>query len=210
MSCLRLVFVSVVGYLCGSIPTGLIVGRLYRGIDVREYGSSSTGATNVLRTLGPVPSLFVAVADFLKGLIAVLLIQRFYRHQSWAHALAAFGAAVGHDWPLFAGFRGGKGVLTSLGGLATLHLPTTYTVVGVALTVLWRTRYVSLASLSGALAAPLILVVATCRQSVPAAYAVYAVVVAVLIVLRHRLNISHLLAGTERRLGERVNLQSNT
>ena len=86
----------------GAIPTGLLVGRLYGGIDVRNYGSRSTGATNVLRTLGPGASVCVAAADFLKGLLAVLLIRQLYPQQHWTHGLAAFSAAVGHNWPLFA------------------------------------------------------------------------------------------------------------
>ena len=199
---LRLLITASVGYLLGAIPTGLLVGRLYRGIDVRDYGSSSTGATNVLRTLGPVASACVALADFLKGLLAVQLIRQLYPEQRWTHALAAFAAAVGHDWPLFAGFRGGKGVLTSLGGVMPLHRPTAYAVVGLGVVVLWRTRLASLASLIGTSVAPVILVTTALRRNLPAAYAAYGVGGAALIVLRHRENIARLLAGTERRLGE--------
>ncbi len=200
----RLLVTASLTYLLGAIPTGLLVGRLYGGIDVRNYGSRSTGATNVLRTLGPGASVCVAAADFLKGLLAVLLIRQLYPQQHWTHGLAAFSAAVGHNWPLFAGFRGGKGVLTALGGLTLLHPPTTYVVFGVGAVVLWRTRYASLASLSGALVATVGLVSAALRQNVPAAYVASGIGSAALLVLRHRENISRLLAGTERRLGERM------
>ncbi len=206
----RFVVTASLTYVLGAIPTGLLVGRLYGGIDVRNYGSRSTGATNVLRTLGPGASLCVAAADFLKGLLAVLLIRQLYPQQRWMHGLAAFSAAVGHNWPLFAGFRGGKGVLTSLGGLILLHPPTTCAVVGVGVLVLWRTRYASLASLSGAIVAVVSLVGAALRRNVPTAYAVWGLASAALVVLRHHENISRLLAGTERRLGERAASPSDT
>ena len=200
----RFLVTAFLTYVLGSIPTGLLVGRLYGGIDVRNYGSRSTGATNVLRTLGPGASACVAAADFLKGFLAVLLIRQLYPQQRWTHGLAAFSASVGHNWPLFAGFRGGKGVLTSLGGLALLHPPTAYVASGVGVTVIWRTRYVSLASLCGALAVPVTLGSAALRRNVSAAYVAGGVGSATLVVLRHRENISRLLAGTERRFGERV------
>ncbi len=200
----RFVVTTSLAYVLGAIPTGLLVGRLYGGIDVRNYGSRSTGATNVLRTLGPGASACVAAADLLKGFLAVLLIRQFFPQQRWTHGLAAFAAAVGHNWPLFAGFRGGKGVLTSLGALLPLHPPTTGLVFGVGAVVLWRTRYASLASLSGAAVAVVTLGGAALRRNIPAAYVVSGLGSAVLLVLRHHENISRLLAGTERRLGERV------
>ena len=200
----RFVVTTSLAYVFGAIPTGLLVGRLYGGIDVRNYGSRSTGATNVLRTLGPGASACVAAADLLKGFLAVLLIRQLFPQQRWTHGLAAFAAAVGHNWPLFAGFRGGKGVLTSLGALLPLHPPTTGLVFGVGVVVLWRTRYASLASLSGAVVAVVTLVGAALSRNVPGAYAASGIGSAVLLVLRHHENISRLLAGKERRLGERV------
>ncbi len=200
----QFVVTTSLAYVFGAIPTGLLVGRLYGGIDVRNYGSRSTGATNVLRTLGPGASAFVAAADLLKGLLAVLLIRQLFPQQRWTHGLAAFAVAVGHNWPLFAGFRGGKGVLTSLGGLIPLHPPTSGVVFGIGSIILWRTRYASLASLSGAVIAAVALVSAALSRNVPVAYAASGIGSAVLLVLRHHENIARLLAGTERRLGERV------
>ena len=206
----RLLVTALFAYVLGAIPTGLLVGRLFGGIDVRNYGSRSTGATNVLRTLGPGASACVAAADFLKGSVAVLLIRQLYPQQHWTHGLAAVLVAVGHSWPVFAGFRGGKGVLTSLGGLIPLYPQAMACVIGVGVPVLWRTRYASLASLSGALITAVALVSGGVRRSIPTAYVVCGSASVALVVLRHRENIARLLAGTERRLGERVDSPPDT
>src|SRR5688572_27185419 len=115
--------VGVSAYLLGSIPSGLWIGRLVFGIDPREYGSRRTGATNVLRTMGTKAALAVLVLDVAKGVAAVALARALMPYEPWGHVLAAFSAAAGHNWPLFSGFRGGKGVIVSATGVGMLYWP---------------------------------------------------------------------------------------
>src|SRR5688500_4838381 len=105
---MEIVIAAVCGYLLGSIPVGLIAGKLMRGVDVREYGSGKTGFTNTLRVLGLRKSLFVFAGDFGKGLLAALL-PLLYTDDPWARAAGGVTVVIGHVWPVFAGFRGGRG-----------------------------------------------------------------------------------------------------
>ena len=205
----RLLLTSGIGYLLGAIPTGLLVGRLYGGVDVRDFGSRSTGATNVLRTVGPGASAIVVCGDLAKGALAVLIARRLFPHHALTHALAALAVAIGHDWPVFARFHGGKGVLTSLGALGSLYFPATIPVVGIGAAVLWRTRYASLGSLVGTLVAPIVLTWSAMRRRVPRPYLIFGISGAALVVIRHHENIARLLNGTERRLGETAPAAAN-
>src|ERR1035437_9388114 len=114
--------VVVVSYLLGAFPSGLVVGKAWRGIDLRDFGSGKTGATNALRTLGPGAACLVVVLDVGKGLLAIL-ITHLVVGQPAAMALAGLAAAVGHNWPVYAGFRGGRGVLVSYSIFCVLCWP---------------------------------------------------------------------------------------
>ncbi len=188
---------GVGGYLLGSIPTGYWVGRWWGGIDIRTQGSGSTGATNVLRTVGVVPALLVLLVDVLKGAAAVgwgsLL------GSPWWVVLAAFLAVVGHSRSCWLGFRGGKSVATSLGILLAMAWPVALASLGVWLLGMALTRIVSLSSLLAAVAAPLVM----WGTEQPFPYLVFAVVGAVYVVVSHRRNIERLLAGSEPRLGQK-------
>jgi glycerol-3-phosphate acyltransferase PlsY len=196
------------GYLLGAIPVGLVVGRLAGGVDLRDVGSRRTGATNALRALGPGWAVAVLLLDIGKGLAAVLLARLLYQagppgSPEWVEAAAALAAVVGHNWSVFIGFRGGRGVATTGGGLLALAPLALAMVVPLMLVVLWRTRYVSAASLVGAVAAvPATAVLALVGAGGWAAVG-YALAAGAIVVASHADNIARLRAGTERRIGEK-------
>ena len=197
---------AVIGYLLGSIPSGLLIGRLFFGIDVREYGSRRTGATNVLRTLGPKAAVAAVGMDLAKGAAAVALARWLLPGEPWAHAAAALLAAIGHNWPVFVGFRGGRGVLVSMAAVGVLHPPVLLLLLYFGALAIWLTRYVSLASILGSALAPAFFLLFYLRGDVPLAYLLYSVAGALLIIVAHKDNIERLRAGTEARLGQRVGI----
>ena len=190
--------VAVGSYLLGSIPTGYLFVRLAGRKDIRDFGSRSTGATNVLRVGGWKKALPVAVVDVLKGFLAVFLAARITADPAFAAACGLI-AVVGHCFPVWIGFRGGKGVATALGAFAAMSPAACAASAGLFLLVVGLTRFVSLGSLLAALAFPAIVL----ARGGPGAAAGVGLAVAALVVLRHRGNIARLRAGTERRLGER-------
>ena len=198
---MEIAFAVVCGYVIGAIPVGLLIGRLSDGLDVREYGSGKTGFTNSLRVLGFRRSLPVFLGDFGKGLAATLL-PLIYTDDPWARAGAALAAVAGHVWPLFAGFRGGRGVLTGAGALTALSPLAVLAVLPPAGLLLFTTRYVSAASISSAALAGLLFIVLAAVDLHPWAFAAAAVAGGALIVVLHHDNIARLRAGTERRIGE--------
>lgn len=198
----------LVGYLLGAIPFGLLAGRLIRGIDIREYGSHRTGATNALRTLGTGPAGIVFVGDIGKGLAAVL-IARFLipadtvTAHEWAAAAAGIAAIAGHNWSVFIRFTGGRGVSTSTGALGGMAPWALLVMAPVVVVVIWRWRYVSLGSVSGAVLAPVVVgVLALAGVSNVQAF-VYALVAGTIVTAAHADNIGRLRAGTERKIGQK-------
>jgi glycerol-3-phosphate acyltransferase PlsY len=189
-------------FLAGAIPWGYLAGRLAGNIDLRTVGSGGTGATNVLRTLGPAASAVVLVLDVLKGLIPVLLARAWGLDPVWVGACAV-AAVAGHCWSPFIGFKGGKGVATGAGAAAAL-LPQVLIALPVMALIVWSTRYVSLGSLAAAASAALLalLFASTGQLAWPSALAIVAI--AAVIFVRHEGNIRRLLSGTERRIGERA------
>jgi glycerol-3-phosphate acyltransferase PlsY len=192
---------AISGYLIGSIPIGLIVGRIMGGVDVRDYGSGKTGFTNSLRVLGLRRSVPVFLGDLAKGAIAASL-PLVYSDDPWARAAGGFAAVVGHVWPVFAGFRGGRGVLTGAGVLLALSPIAALLVVPLAGLVLYLTRIVSITSISGAAFAGAIFCAAAAAGQTPWAYAAAAVAGATLVIAVHHDNIGRIRAGTEPRLGQ--------
>jgi glycerol-3-phosphate acyltransferase PlsY len=195
------VLLIVVGYGLGSIPTGLLIARWHKGVDIRQHGSGNIGMTNVLRAVGKGAAALTLVGDLVKGLLPVLLA-RAWLTSPWAIGLVGLAAVVGHVYPLFAGFQGGKGVATTLGVFIPL-LPGPLLlafVVWVACVAI--RRQVSFGSLAAASALPIIALL----WGAPAPYIVYAFLAAALIWSRHRENIERLLAGTEPTIGQRVKL----
>ncbi len=186
------------GYLLGSIPTGYWVGRWWGGIDIRQQGSGSTGATNVLRTLGKGPALLVLLVDTAKGAAAVALGSAL--GSPWWVVVAAFGAVVGHSRSCWLGFRGGKSVATSLGILLAMAWPVALATFGVWLLGIALTRIVSFSSILAAVAAPLLM----WALGQPLPYGLFALVGGVYVIAAHRRNIERLLAGSEPRLGQKL------
>jgi glycerol-3-phosphate acyltransferase PlsY len=191
---------AAIGYLLGSIPFGLVVGYLWLGRDIRASGSGKTGTTNVLRTAGKIPAGLVMLADIAKGAVPAL-IGRFVFDDEWVAATGAGAAVVGHVWPVFAGFRGGRGVATAFGGILGLSplLALVFPLIGLALII--PTRYVSLMSVVGTPLSALVILVAAAAGWTSPAYAVYAAFAVAMIEFTHIPNIRRLLAGTEPRIG---------
>ena len=194
----------VVAYVLGSIPSGVWIGRVVFGIDPRNYGSRSTGMTNVLRTMGKKAAAAVLFLDLAKGAIAVGAARWLLPEEYWAHVLAAFAAAAGHNWPIFSGFRGGKGVVVSGVAIGVLYWPILATIIPVGIVTVALTRYVSVGSMAGALTTAALGVAAYVTQQIPLAYLFYFVVASALVLWTHRPNIARLMAGTENKLGHRV------
>jgi acyl phosphate:glycerol-3-phosphate acyltransferase len=192
------------GYLVGSIPTGLWVGHLVAGVDVRTVGSHRTGATNVQRSLGTAAGLAVLVLDFGKGFVPVVAV-RMITGDDYLAAVAGVAAVVGHDWPLLAGFRGGRGVATAAGALAPLApLALGLTFLCLVITVA-LTRYVSLGSIvAGTLAAIVVVLLRGRVGSQVDAALIVALVAGVLILFKHADNLHRLLRGCESKLGHRA------
>lgn len=204
---LWLFFITILGYLLGSIPGGYIVGKLVKGVDVRKYGSGNIGTTNVLRVLGKKYALFVFLIDFGKGAASVLIASLFpYGNLSpLVRSLTGMACITGHNWPLFLRFKGGKGVATSAGVFLILTpLPFIFSFLTMVV-VVGLTRYVSLGSMISAALLPLYIGIFMKEEGV--FYIFLGVAVALLVVFRHRSNIKRLLAGKESKLGERIKIR---
>lgn len=215
-------FVGVMAYLLGSIPTGYWAGKLLRGIDIREHGSRSTGATNVLRTLGKGPALAVFLIDVLKGVMAIALTRWLYAQpsmavavpsgvelQSWAPwmvTLAGLMAIVGHSKSMWIGFKGGKSAATGLGVLFAMSWLAGLSAAAVFLLVLAVSRIVSLGSILTAVSAPIWMLLF--QQPLP--YVLLALAGGLYVVITHRANIQRLRAGTEPKVGQRHQEQSQS
>ncbi len=209
--------VLIVGYLLGSIPFGLLISRRMAKVDLREHGSGKIGATNVLRTAGKKAAALVMLFDALKGVLAVVFAGLLFKgghavvvgSSLWwmirsAQVAAALAAMAGHNWSVFLRFRGGRGVATFFGGLVALYPVAALfggevTIMGAVLT-----RFVSLGSIAGAISTYTILVPLTLLSGFPIEYLAYAFIGTVAIIVMHRDNIARLLAGTERKLGEKA------
>lgn len=185
-------------YLLGSVPFAIVLVRLFRGVDVRTQGSGNAGATNVLRTAGKGLAVGTMVLDVGKGAAAVFLMQQVTFDARWLGG-AAVAAVLGHVFPVWFSFRGGKGVATAIGGFVMLAPWAVLAVVGVFLLVVAATRLVSLGSVTAACLLPL----AMRLLGAPDAEIAAAAAATLILLISHRANIGRLLGGTERRLGRR-------
>lgn len=215
----KFIAVIVVGYLLGSIPFGVLVGKRMAKADVRQHGSGKMGATNVLRTAGRKAAAVVAILDLLKGMLAVLFAGLIWWglsasegvSDSWwllssAQVTAGLAAVVGHIWPIFLKFRGGRGVAPFFGGLVAL-CPVAAVFGGEALILgAGLTGFASLGSILGVIGVYAILVPLTIMHGFPWEYLIYALAGTIIIIVMHRDNIIRLMSGKERRLGDKVAL----
>ncbi|MFH1003206.1 MAG: glycerol-3-phosphate 1-O-acyltransferase PlsY [Chloroflexota bacterium] len=212
---LKFLLVTVIGYLLGSIPFGQLVGRRSTGTDIRKHGSGRTGATNVLRTAGRKAAVLVASLDVIKGMLAVviaglivgnnyLIVGNFGLGMLVAQVMAALAAMAGHIWPVFLGFRGGRGVATFFGGLVAL-CPAAALFGGEILIIgAGLSGYASLGSIVGAVGAYAMMIPLTLMNGFPVEYLIYTLVGTIIVIVMHRDNIGRLLSGTERRLSQKL------
>lgn len=197
-------FLITIAYLLGSIPTALIISKRFFGIDIRDYGSGNMGATNTFRVLGSRYGTMVMAFDILKGISAVALYNfiPYYVHNELERTNFMIGlglsAVIGHIFPIFAGFKGGKGVATLFGMLLAVQPIIAVSCVGVFLLVLYLTRYVSLSSILASIMLPVSVLWIWNEHEVM--YRVFALLVAVLVVVTHQKNISRILRGIESRI----------
>ena len=191
-------WVLVTNYLLGSLPFGIIIGWLFKRVDIRKYGSGNIGATNVSRVAGFVPALLAGVADALKGFLGAYLSTRFIQHPVlWF--FAAFMIVIGHNWSVFLHFKGGKGVATTVGILFYLSYQAAIISFLSWVGMVLISRYSSLGSLTGALLMPIGLYFF--RR--PEEYIWWGIFACALVFFRHSENISRLIAGKEHKIGKK-------
>lgn len=207
----KFIAVVIIAYLLGSIPFGLIVGKLKSGIDVRKYGSGKTGATNVMRAAGTKFGGLTIALDVGKAAGAVMLAKLIVGssfltlggiplHWQIAQVMAGLAVVAGHIWPVFAKFRGGRGVTAYFGTLFAIYPPVAIFGVEVLAVSALRSRHMSLGSILGALAAWCLLVPLTISYNFPPIYLAYGLAAIALLVYQHHDNIRRLQQGVERRL----------
>jgi glycerol-3-phosphate acyltransferase PlsY len=207
---ISLLAIILLSYLAGSFPSGVVLGKAIKGIDVREHGSKNMGATNVLRVLGPKIAIPVLLLDMVKGAIAVILISRINFGDlmidlHWLKLIAGVAAIVGHIFSVWVKFKGGKGVATGAGvlfGLMPLEVGFAIILFTLVVTV---TRYVSLGSILATIfiLASLLAEIAYLGADIPKAYMVLAILLVILIISTHRQNIVRLIRGEEHKFGEK-------
>lgn len=185
----------VLGHVCGSVPSGLWLVQAFHGIDIRNYGSKNIGTTNVFRIVGPKTAVLVLIADAFKGILAVGIMSYFF-HNPLLDVVTALGALLGHNYSLFLGFKGGKGVATALGLLIFMMPKVAVASFGIWLVCVLLTRYVSLGSIMAAIFTPPL----AWYLGYPSAYVIFSMVAAFFVVLRHKENIHRLLTGTESKI----------
>jgi glycerol-3-phosphate acyltransferase PlsY len=212
----NLVFIIILSYLVGSIPVSIILTKIIKGVDVRDFGSGNAGGTNVSRVLGKKYGVLTIILDAFKGVIAVVFISRLYFGNfpfpnttpfddfTLVQIIAGITAVIGHIWTIFAGFKGGKGIATGLGVLVSVVTLDLLMALGVFALVVYISKYISLASISAAVSVPLIMII---RENIfgveiQSYHTVLPFVIglALLIIYTHRANVERLLSGSENKI----------
>ncbi|MFS8540901.1 MAG: glycerol-3-phosphate 1-O-acyltransferase PlsY [Tissierellales bacterium] len=197
---MKILVTIVLCYLIGSFSSAYILGKLIMKADIRSYGSGNAGATNALRVFGKKIGLMVFILDILKSILAVYIGGKILGYDG--KILGGFFAVIGHMWPIFLKFRGGKGIATSFGMLLSIHWPTAIiTLIGFII-VLLLSKYVSLASISACVLAPI--VIALVKEPFDRKFFIAVLIIAITSIIKHRSNIRRLLNGQEYKLGEKV------
>ena len=190
-----------VAYLLGSIPWGFLIIHGLKGMDIRQYGSGSIGTSNVLRTAGGAFAAIALVLDLSKGVLAVILARVIADTQT-AEVAAGLAALVGHNWSIFLGFHGGRGIVTGVGGLLVMSPVAAVLAFAVFAPITLTTRYLSLGSICAVVVAFLVVLIMVLVNSTPSTYLFYAGIGGIIIIWQHRGNIQRILNGTERRVGK--------
>jgi glycerol-3-phosphate acyltransferase PlsY len=187
------IFIALFGYLLGSVPTGLLLAKFFSKVDPRKTGSGNIGATNIFRTAGKGLGILTLVGDILKGMIPIVLASWLELPDLW-RAIAGLSSFLGHIFPIFLGFKGGKGVATA-SGVYLIISPTAVLIEALLFVgIVWRSRYISLGSICCATTIPILIAF---FRSDSQAYFIVSVIIAALILYRHQENIVRLLQGTE-------------
>lgn len=202
--------IAVLSYLLGSVNFGIIVSKALKKDDVRSHGSGGAGMTNVLRTYGKGPAALTAIGDFIKAVIAILLsrliFQRFGITFLDAGYIAGLFVIIGHVYPVFFGFRGGKGVITTLGVMLLVNPPVFLIIIIIFVPIVFIAKIVSLASVLGAITYPILTFILAKIMNQPALFStLFAAIYMVIVLIMHRSNIKRLLSGTEYKFGQKKN-----
>jgi len=213
---LNLFFVIILSYLVGSIPTSIVISKLIRGIDIRNFGSGNAGGSNVFRVLGWKWGILTILLDAMKGAVAVIIVARFYLDNfpfsnvtpfddfTLVQIICGVSAVIGHVWTLFAGFKGGKGIATGLGVLIMIVTIDMALALGIFFLVVGISRYISLGSLAAAVSVPLIMVVREniFNVDIQGYHTIlpFAIILALFVIYTHRSNIGRILKGDERKI----------
>ena len=193
--------ILLLGYLFGSFPSGYLAGKIVNGIDIRSLGSGSTGATNVLRHVGKRAAIIVFLIDVFKGILSILLAKYFLLIDSWQVAIG-LSTLIGHIWPVWLNWKGGKAVATGLGIFLGLSWQVGLSTLGIFIIMITLFRIVSLASVSAALALPLIMFLSFKTSNISLPFLVVSLLAMTLVIWRHRENILRLIKGKEPRIGQ--------
>ena len=198
------IIIVLIAYLLGNISTSYIVAKRMMGVDIRTQGSGNAGSTNVLRTLGKKAGAITFVGDVLKGIVAVVIAKGIAKYVGadidTAGYLAVFGVVAGHNWPVLLGFRGGKGVATSLGSMIAVNPIMALSCFTIFLVIVAVTKYVSLGSIVSISMSPIFMLIS---QDIKGVYAT--LFLSISVIYTHKDNIKRLLNKTERKLGEKKN-----
>jgi len=199
---MKIALVIISCYLLGSIPFGYIVGKLFKKIDIREFGSGNIGATNALRILGPPLASFVVIGDIGKGILSIYLVKYFNIDSSLILTIAGLAVICGHDWSVFLGFKGGKGIATTFGVVFTLNPTISILALIIAGGVVITTRYVSLASIFAVIS----IFIFTILFKQPYEYIIFSAIILVLGIFKHKDNIKRLISRKEGKIGEKIKI----
>ena len=208
---MSLLIIILISYILGSIPASIIISRLWKGIDIRKYGSNNAGFTNVVRVLGWKPGIIVAVFDISKGFIATVYISRIgidavSLDYTLIQIIAGFSAVIGHIWTVFAHFKGGKGVLTALGMLIGLIPSAAVICFGAWVITFSIWRYVSLGSIAAGIVFPVFVSIEKyyLNKDISIYLLLFSIIICILVIFTHRANIKRLLSGTENKFRSKI------
>jgi glycerol-3-phosphate acyltransferase PlsY len=200
---MKIALIIISCYLLGSVPFGYIVGKLFKKVDIREYGSGNIGATNALRILGPPLASLVVIGDIGKGIFSIYLVQYLNIDNLLILTIAGLAVICGHDWSIFLGFKGGKGVATTLGVVFALNPTISILALIIGGVVVITTRYVSLASIFAVIS----IFIFTILFKQPYEYIIFSALIMILGIFKHKENIQRLKSKKERKIGEKIEIK---
>jgi len=197
---LKYIIVAILAYTIGSFSSAYVLGKVLKNKDIRAYGSGNAGATNAVRVFGKKIGAMAFLLDVLKGVLAVYIGNMILGYDG--KLIAGLFAVIGHNWPIFFNFKGGKGIATSFGIWLSIHWPSAVITLIVFIIVAITTKYISLSSISSALAAPIAVLIM--KRPFDMKFFIVILLLSILAVFRHRSNIKRLLEGKEYRVGDKV------